>query len=100
MIIKLFLVLASTVFAQTAIKQSKVDERVNEHLQKTNKKIEIEGQKKEVELKKDAPANLKPEAAPKMKAPFVVNPPKTPQDSTILRDQYDHNIGKDPSTEF
>jgi hypothetical protein len=103
MVINTFLILASLAFGQAPVNldNSKVDQRVNEHLQKTNKKIEIEGQSKEVELKKDAPKNLQPGAPIKKKSPFIVDPAKPSQeDPTVLRDQYDHNLGNDPSTEF
>jgi hypothetical protein len=97
MIIEVLLAITATSFAQA---QSTVDQRVNEHMQQTNKRIEIEGDKKEVELKKQAPRNLQPEAPIKRKTPFIVNPKKDPKDDTVFKDQYDHNNAKDPSTEF
>jgi hypothetical protein len=100
MMIKTLLILFSVAFAQSNLNNFKVDQRVNEHLQKTNKKMEIEGKRKEVELRKDAPENLQPETPIKKKTPFIVHPQKPVQDPTILRDQYDQNAGKDPSTEF
>lgn len=80
----------------------KAENRVNEHLQKTHKKIEIEGERREVELKKTAPKKtLKPVQVPAKKQPFMVVPPAQQQvDKKIMPDQYDHGAGKDPSTEF
>ncbi len=76
------------------------ESRVNEHLQKTHKKIEIESAKREVELQKTAPKNLKPVQIPPKKKPFIVEPPTPQADKKIMRDQYDHGVAKDPSTEF
>ena len=97
MLIQIFLILSSVVFAQNS---SKTDKRVNEHLQKTHKKIEIEAQKKELELRKDAPKNLYPQNEPKKKAPFIVYPKKVTPDPEVMDDQYNHSIGQDPSMEF
>lgn len=95
MLIKALILISSIGFAQ-----SQADKRVNEHMQKTQKKIEIEGLQKEVELKKDAPNNLYPETSKKPKSQFIVHPPKEAQDPAVLKDQYDHSAGSDPSTEF
>lgn len=98
MILKLAFVFSSFVFAQG----SKTDQRVNEHMQKMNKKIEIEAAKKEVELKKSAPKNFHADPAAKPKAPFRVYPTNNSvePDPSVFPDQYDHSAGKDPSTEF
>ncbi len=98
--IKALLILSTSAFAQVHTGQSKTEIRVNDHMQKTNKKIEIEAQQKEVELKRDAPKNLKADPKPKKKDPFVVFPKEQPQDQNIYRDQYDHSVGKDPAMEF
>lgn len=108
MLIKGLIILSSVVMAQgpeytgnIEQKTSEREKRVNENLIKTNKKMEIEGKKKEIELKKEAPKNLKADPDPKKKSPFIVHPkPANPNDPGVYRDQYDHNLGKDPSTEF
>ncbi|MES2769395.1 MAG: hypothetical protein V4596_09635 [Bdellovibrionota bacterium] len=82
-------------------KPSKVEQRVNDKIISTGKRIEIEGQRKEMELKNEAPKNLQAVPTQKKRAPFIVNPKQqNPQDPGVFRDQYDHAVGKDPSTEF
>lgn len=82
-------------------KPSTVEQHVNDEMSKTSKKIEIESQKKEVQLKKEAPKDLRVDPPPKRKTPFIVDPKKPyKSDPSVLRDQYDQNLGKDPSTEF
>lgn len=108
MIIKGILILITSVFAQGPSytgnikeKPSATEQRVNDEMVKTGKKIEIESQKHEIELKKNAPKNFKADPFVKKKVPFIVSPKKTYKtDSAILRDQYDQNMGKDPSSEF
>lgn len=109
MLIKGLIVLSSVVMAQGGPeytgtidhKNSEREKRVNENLIKTDKKMEIEGKKREVELKKEAPKNLRADPGPKKKAPFIVHPnTSVPNDTRVFRDQYDHNQGKDPSSEF
>ena len=85
---------------QIKSESSAKEKRVNDLIIKTNKKIEIEGAQKEVELKKNAPKDLKVDPPSKKKAPFIVNPQAPPQDSRVFRDQYDHGQGADPSTQF
>jgi beta-glucosidase-like glycosyl hydrolase len=80
--------------------QSASEQRVNEHLQKTHKKIEIDGQKREVELRKNAPSSLTPQTPKKKKSPFIVNPTEQhKEDPEIYSDHYDHSAGKDPVSE-
>lgn len=108
MIIKGLLILSSAALAQVGPsytgeikeKPSTTEQRVNDTMVKTNKKMEIESQKKEVELEKSAPKNLKLDPPPKKKTPFIVSPKAPPADPGVYRDQYDHGVGKDPSTEF
>lgn len=108
MLIKGLIILSSLVMAQgpeytgsIEKKNSEREKRVNENLIKTNKKMEIEGKKKEMELKKEAPKDLKADPGPKKKAPFIVHPkPTSSDDPRVYRDQYDYDLGKDPSTEF
>lgn len=85
--------------AQVHTGQSKTEQRVNEHMQKTGKKIEIEGAKKELELKKNAPKTLRPDPI-KSKETFKVYTQPYEPDPRVFPDQYDHSVGRDPSMEF
>ncbi len=101
MLLKCFLILSSIVVAQVHTGQSKVEQRVNEHMQKTGKKIEIEAAKKEVELKRSAPERLRAEPFRKQKkSSFKVYTTPHEPDPEIFPDQYDHSVAADPAIEF
>jgi hypothetical protein len=89
------------IFLSIANAQNAIEQRVNEHLIETSKKIEIDGQKKSTELQKDYPKYLEynPPSVAKKKQPFVVVPPKPDNDPNIYRDQYDHPTFNDPETQ-
>jgi len=87
-------------YLQNANAQSKYDERVNDHLIETSKKIEIESQEQQVKLRRDSPDYLEydPPRAKKPK-PFVTETPKQKKDPEIYRDQYDHPTEYDPAVQ-
>lgn len=108
MIIKGLILISSLAFAQgpeytgtIQQKPSPSEKRVNDEIIKTNKKMELESKRKEIELKKEAPKSLRAQPPVKVRPPFVVHPKQdSPNDTRAYPDQYDHSVGKDPSTEF
>jgi hypothetical protein len=89
--INIFLIFLNLCFAQSA-----VENRVNEHLMDTSKKMEIQGQQREVNLEKASPDYLEYNPPVQKQQPFVVDPVKQPADTSIYRDQYDHPTAYDP----
>lgn len=95
-----FLALISVV-THTLFAQTNTENRVNEHLSKTHKKIEIERQKREAELlKENANIQIDPVATPPKRKGFVEKYPTEPKPKdNVIPDHFNH-YGSDPAQEI
>ncbi len=95
-----YFIILSVLYGVQLWAQVNSEQRVNEHLSKTHKKIEIERQKRETELRKEHnQIQVDPLAQPIKRKGFIERQPLPRKEDPILEDHFEHQ-SNDPAQDI